>query len=42
MEVKTDITHLSRKQVRESIAAAVKETVERARALAATPSSAAT
>jgi hypothetical protein len=36
-EVKTDITHLSRKQVRESIAAAVKQTVERARALAATP-----
>jgi hypothetical protein len=38
-EVKTDITHLSRKQVRESIAAAVKETMERARALAAAPSS---
>ena len=30
----TDITHLSRKQVRESIAAAAKETVERVRALA--------
>jgi hypothetical protein len=42
MEAKTDITHLSRKQVRESIAAAVKETMERARALAATPSSAVT
>jgi hypothetical protein len=39
MEVKTDITYLSRRQVRESIAAAVKETVERARALAAAPSS---
>jgi hypothetical protein len=35
--VKTDITYPSRKQVRESIAAAVKQTVERARALAATP-----
>ena len=34
------ITHLSRKQVRESIAVAVKTTMERARALAATPSSA--
>jgi hypothetical protein len=39
MEVKTDITYLSRKQVRESIAAAVKQTKERARALAAAPSS---
>ena len=38
-EGKADITYPSRKQVRESIAAAVKETVERARALAATPSS---
>ena len=41
-EAKTDITYPSRKQVRESIAAAVKETVERARALAATPTSAVT
>jgi hypothetical protein len=40
MHVKTDITYLSRKQVRDSIAAAVKETVERARALAAMPSNA--
>ena len=39
MEVKTDITYPSRKQVRESIAASVKVTMERARALAATPSS---
>jgi hypothetical protein len=38
MEVKTDITYPSRKQVRESIAASVKVTMERARALAATPS----
>jgi hypothetical protein len=35
-EAKMDIKYPSRKQVRDSIAAAVKETVERARALAAT------
>jgi hypothetical protein len=39
-EAKTDMTYLTRKQVRESIAAAVKETMQRARALAATSSAA--